>query len=190
MPDKDVETIRDLIFYQYAKIITRSAFSIHDGRQAKESHYGFIKKTFCDLKNGRKNWSDITREDWQFVELVKKCIYCGSMVNLQAEHIVPKSLHIKPECYRCDHLHGIHNQVWACVDCNRSKSSMGLYQYFKKLKPDNEKYYDSIPPLLEKKYLKTIYKCHGCAGTLSAGDIDGDGKITVLDLDYIIHYAS
>ncbi|MCL4551322.1 MAG: hypothetical protein M1495_22440 [Bacteroidetes bacterium] len=55
------------------------------------------------------------------------------------------------------------------------------------LTPDNEKYYDSIPSLLEKKYLKTIYKCHDCAGTLTGGDIDGDGKITVLDLDYVIH---
>jgi hypothetical protein len=30
------------------------------------------------------------------------------------------------------------------------------------------------PPLLEKKYLKTIYNCHLCAGTLDGGDIDGD----------------
>jgi hypothetical protein len=40
--------------------------------------------------------------------------------------------------------------------------------------------------LLEKKYLKTIYNCHECAGTLNAGDIDGDGELTVLDIDRII----
>jgi len=40
--------------------------------------------------------------------------------------------------------------------------------------------------LLEKKYLKTIYACHICAGTLDAGDIDGDGELTVLDIDQII----
>jgi hypothetical protein len=45
---------------------------------------------------------------------------------------------------------------------------------------------DLIPPLLEKKYLKTIYNCHECAGTLNAGDIDGDGELTVLDIDHII----
>ena len=28
MPDRDVTTIRDLIYYQYAKIIARSAFSV------------------------------------------------------------------------------------------------------------------------------------------------------------------
>lgn len=37
-----------------------------------------------------------------------------------------------------------------------------------------------------KKYLKTIYNCHACAGTLEKGDIDGDGELTVLDIDYII----
>jgi hypothetical protein len=48
------------------------------------------------------------------------------------------------------------------------------------------KFYDLEPPLLEKKYLKTIYNCHLCAGTLDAGDIDGDGELTVLDIDQII----
>ena len=35
MPDRDVRTIRDLIHYQYAKIIARSAFSAPDGTAAK-----------------------------------------------------------------------------------------------------------------------------------------------------------
>ena len=45
---------------------------------------------------------------------------------------------------------------------------------------------DYVPALLEKKYLKTIYNCHLCAGTLDGGDIDGDGELTVLDIDHII----
>ena len=98
MPDRDVKTIRDLIYYQYAKIIARRAFGAADG---------FIKKTFRELKSGAKSWSDIEREDWQLIEA-------------------------------------------------------------------------------EKKYLKTIYNCHKCEGTLDGGDIDGDGELTVLDIDYII----
>ncbi len=39
---------------------------------------------------------------------------------------------------------------------------------------------------MEKKYLKTIYHCHACAGTLDATDLDGDGEMTVLDLDHIL----
>ena len=68
MPDKDVKTIRDLIYYQYAKIIAKRAFDKSNGKDAKKNHYGFVKKTFLELKNGVKSWSDITREDWQFVE--------------------------------------------------------------------------------------------------------------------------
>jgi hypothetical protein len=34
MPDRDVETIRDLIFYQYAKIMARRAFGMADGKEA------------------------------------------------------------------------------------------------------------------------------------------------------------
>jgi hypothetical protein len=63
MPDRDVETTRDLIFYQYAKLIARSAFKENDGESAKGRHYGFIKNTFRDLKSGKMSWSDILRKD-------------------------------------------------------------------------------------------------------------------------------
>lgn len=41
-----------------------------------------------------KKWSDISREDWQFVEAEKKCFYCGNTENLEKEHIVPKCIKI------------------------------------------------------------------------------------------------
>ena len=186
MPDKDVQTIQDLIFYQYAKIITKRAFSAPDGQAAKGQHYGFIKKTFRELKSGAKSWSDILREDWQFVDAEKRCIYCGSETELHKEHIVPKSLRIKPECSECDTIQGIHNQVWACRDCNTKKSTMGLYEFFKARHPGERKFYDIIPVLLEKKYLKTIFQCHDCAETLDGGDIDGDRELTVLDIDWVL----
>jgi len=186
MPDRDVKTIQDLIYYQYAKIVARRAFSVINGKEAKGKHYGFIKTIFRELKSGVKTWSEITREDWQFVEHEKKCIYCGSVIDLHKEHIVPKSLAISQECASCDTIQGIHNQIWACGRCNSMKSDKGLYRFFKEKFPTERKFYDLIPPLLEKKYLKTIYNCHTCAGTLDKGDIDGDGELTVLDIDQII----
>ena len=92
MPDRDVTTVTDLIYYQYAKIIARSA------------------------------------------------------------------------------LHG----------------DRGLYSFYKSKHPGQKKFYDLIPSLLEKKYLKTIYNCHSCSGTLDQGDMDGDHALTVLDIDFII----
>jgi len=55
MPDRDVKTILDLIYYQYAKIIARRAFDISDSKEAKRQHYGFIKETFRELKSGAKS---------------------------------------------------------------------------------------------------------------------------------------
>jgi hypothetical protein len=186
MPDREVQTIRDLIYYQYAKIIAKRAFSASNGRKAKGQHYGFIKQTFRELRDGFKSWSDITREDWQLVESEKECIYCGSGHNISKEHIVPRSLLIKIECAGCDTIQGIHNQVWACRECNSSKGDRGLYEFFSLKFPSDRKFYDRIPILVEKKYLKTMYCCHECAGTLESGDLDGDGEITVLDIDYIL----
>ena len=185
MPDRDVETIRDLIFYQYAKIMAKSAMKATDGKQAKSQHYGFIKKSFLELKTGEMKWSDILREDWQFVGSEHECIYCGSRNDLQKEHIVPKSIRINYRCPSCDTVQGIHNQVYGCKDCNSIKSTQGLYSFYKARHPDEKKFYDYIPILLEKKYLKSIYKCHECAKTLDAGDLDGDEELTVLDLDFI-----
>ncbi len=227
MPDREVKTIRDLIYYQYAKIITCRAFNVPDGQQAKKLHYGFIKKTFHDLKSGGKSWSHIEREDWQLVEAEKKCVYCGSTENLTREHIVPKSQHIKPDCARCDHIQSIHNEVWACGSCNSAKGTpacrnehvdfdsftgplrragtTGLYEFYLKMHPEERRYFDHIPELVEKKYLKTIMKCHECAcapkcrprrncsyvhasahmcaGTIDASDLNGDGELSVLDID-------
>jgi hypothetical protein len=84
---------------------------------------------------------------------------------LTKEHIVPRSISINDRCPACEKIQGIHNQA---------KHS------------GQTKYYDLIPSLLEKKYLKTIYNCHACSGTLDGGDMDGDRMITVLDIDCVI----
>lgn len=190
LPDRDVHTIRDLIYYQYAKIIARSAFQVTDGKQAKQRHYGFIKNTFRDLKAGGKSWSHINREDWQLVSADQKCVYCGTEDDLSKEHIVPKTLGIKPECASCDTIQAIHNQVWACSRCNSTKGTLGLYEFYRRLHPGEPKYYDLIPPLVEKKYLKTVAKCHECAGTIDGADLDGDGEVTVLDIDYVLQRST
>lgn len=176
MPDREVKTIRDQIFFQYAKIIAKAAF----GPDAKKTAYGFIKSKFHELRDNEMVWSDILREDKQLVEAEKACVYCGSKENLSWEHIVPKSLLVNERCPACDHIQGIHNQVWACKSCNSRKSTRGLYHFYQELLAGDGKFYDHIPELIEKKYLKTIYLCHRCKGDLESTP---EG-ITVLDLDF------
>jgi 5-methylcytosine-specific restriction endonuclease McrA len=186
MPDSEVKTVRDIIFYQYAKLIARSSKGFKDGSEAKKKDYGFIKVKFRQLRDGEISWSDILREDKQFADANKSCIYCGSDENLQYEHIVPKSLKIKPHCSECDTIQHIHNQINACKNCNSSKGTLGLYKFYQKLMPDKNNFFDYLPSLVEKKYLKTIYQCHNCANTLDKTDLDGDGYITVFDIDWIV----
>ena len=62
----------------------------------------------------------------------------------------------------------------------------GVYSFCRLKQRGDTKFYDSIPPLLEKKYLKTIYNCHDCSSTLDKGDIDGEDVITVLDIDAVV----
>ena len=86
----------------------------------------------------------------------------------------------------CDIIQGIHNQIRACGGCNCLKGTKGLYEFYRAKFPCERKFYDLIPPLLEKKYLKTIFNCHQCTETLDGGDLDHDGDLTVLDVDFIL----
>ena len=38
IPDREVETIQDLIYYQYARIIARRASGVSDGKEAKAGY--------------------------------------------------------------------------------------------------------------------------------------------------------
>jgi ribosomal protein S27AE len=187
MPDRDVKTICDVINFQYAKIIACSAFRCKNGHEAKKKYYGFIKNTFRDLSTGKKSWSNIEREDWQLVESEKECAYCGSTSVLAREHIVPGSLLINERCPKCDTIQSIHNKVWACKSCNSQKGTEGLYSFYRKRLSTEKKFFDYIPPLVEKKYLKTVYQCISrCTHFLNSGDIDSDGNLTVLDIDFVM----
>lgn len=185
MPDRDVRTFQDLIWYQYAKIIAKCAL----GPDVKQAHYGFVKQTLRDLQSGKKQWSDITREDWQLVESEKQCVYCGSIDNLSREHLVPKTLHINERCPTCGIIQSIHNQVWSCRSCNSQRGTMGLYAFFAKRLPLDRKFYDRIPTLAEKKYLKTVYECLSRCTALFTDMPKGGKQPDVLGLDEALKYV-
>lgn len=178
MPDRDVKNLRQLIWYQYAKIIARSVL----GPDAKKEGYGLIKTKFRALCSGTITWSDITRDDKQLVEAPKQCFYCGAQTDLVWEHLVPKSLRINERCASCDTIQAIHNQVWSCRVCNSSKGTLGLYTFYRCRLAGDRKFYDRLPPLAEKKYLKTVYEClDRCTPCLDAEQPGGQPQ--VLDLD-------
>lgn len=99
-----------------------------------------------------------------------KCAYCENPEDLSNDHIVPKR-----ECHYAE----VHNIVKACKRCNSSKGDRDLIEWY-----GIDRRYE-LPRIVYGKYLKMIYICHECKGTLGRDDINMDGKLNVLDLGAI-----
>ncbi len=143
MPPAAVKTIQDLLYWQYSKLIARSA--------GYEKNFGFIMDRFKKLQSGEISWSGSIREYIREREIVGKCIYCGSTQNLAPDHLIPRS--------RGGPDSG-DNLVTACRSCNSSRADKGIYEWFE-LDRRNE-----VPRIVEGKYLKELYALHESKGTL------------------------
>jgi hypothetical protein len=84
MPPKAVRTLSDLIYWQYAKIISESA-------GFGKENFGFIMNRYRKLKSGEIEWSSSIREWLREKESPDRCIYCGSMERLTVDHMIPAS---------------------------------------------------------------------------------------------------
>ncbi len=151
MPPKAVRTIRDLIYWQYAKLIAESA------GYGKNNNYGFIMDRFKQLKNGDIQWSGSIREYIKEREIPNECIYCGHKDSLSTDHLISKNKG-GPDIGD--------NAVTACKSCNSSKGDKGIYEWYG-LERRNE-----LPRIVEGKYLKLLYALHEKEGTLDINNKD------------------
>ncbi len=164
MPPKNVRTIRDLIYWEYAKLIAGSAVG-------DRKNYGFIMHTYNNLRTKKIHPSAILRENQMLVkEASNTCSYCGCNENLQWEHIIPKS-RAGPD--------SIDNMVLSCRKCNLSKGDRDPFEWYGK-----EKRYE-IPRLILGKYLKLVYEAHEKSGTIDSQDLNADGTLDVFDLGVV-----
>ncbi len=158
MPPSSIKTIKDLLHYQYAKLIAKSA--------NKNNDYKFIMSKKKQLDLGEINMSGFDRE---FRHIDKsRCVYCPSTDNLSLDHIISR---------KKGGINSRDNSVDACRSCNSSKGSKGLYEWYGLSNKDK------LPRIVEGTYLKFLYKIHKSNGTLDATDLNGDGKLNVLDLE-------
>lgn len=160
MPHASVKTIRDLIFWEYAKLIAGSATG---NRKA----WGFTMTTYRKLKNGELTFSSITKENKRICTDENCCAYCGGGENLEWDHIIPKCKIL---------IDTIDNQILACRSCNATKNGRDPFEWY-----GRDRMYE-IPRLVLGKYLKLIYDLHERQGTLDRTDLDGDEEINVYDL--------
>ena len=144
MPPPAVKTVRDLIYWQYAAIMTGAA-------TGKKNEWALRMSFMKKLKSGEIVWSSCVHEWLLEMENSSICIYCGAPENLTTEHILPRSRGGEdvPD-----------NVVRVCKSCNSSKGAKGLYEW-KGLQEKNNHH-----RIAEGKYLKYLYSLHERNGTL------------------------
>jgi len=158
MPPSAVKTVRDVILWQYSKIVAESS-----GMGKK--NYGMIMSTYKKLCNGDISWSSTVREWLREKEQNGACIYCGLTDKLTTDHILPTV---------CGGEDVPDNVVRVCKSCNSSKGCNGLYEW----RGLNAK--DNHHRIAEGKYLKYLYSLHEKQGTLDA-DLDDLCKVCSLN---------
>ena len=149
MPPPAVKTIREIIYYQYAKIISES-FGFG------KTNYGMIMSKWKQLVSGEIQWSTSVREWIKERENKSQCIYCGEEKELTVEHILPR---------HCGGEDIFDNVVMVCKSCNSSKGGKRLYEWLGL----NSK--DKHHRIAEGKYLKYLFSLHEKNGTLDESDI-------------------
>jgi len=144
MPSASIKTIRQLIYYQYAKIIS-------DASGLGKKNYAMIIATEQKLVSGEIKWSSAVHEWLKEHENPNVCIYCGAKENLTTEHILPRC---------CGGEDIPENVVRVCKHCNSKKGKKRMYEYF------GYKNKDDINYIAVSKYLKYLYTLHERNGTL------------------------
>ena len=138
VPPPVVKNVRDLIFWQYAKIISESA-------GFGKKNWRFVMTKFKQLNEGEISWNEI-RE--YIKEKRDECIFCGAKTNLTMEHMMPR-------CF--DGPDDEKNIIWVCEECNSSKGGKRLYEFWTVKKGLKAAKYD-VPRIAEGKYLKLVYE--------------------------------
>jgi len=181
-----IDTIRDLIYYRSAELIARDGFAAAGVGVGERDRSGYVRQIFGDLRTGRWRWPDALEVEPCADDEPRICAFCGSDKDVTWLYLVPTSMAVSERCATCAAVYGPHNRVPACPAASAVKGEKGLYSALKGLFPENPQFYDAIPLWVEKAYLRGIYQCHECAGTLESGDLDGDGELTLLDVDEVI----
>jgi hypothetical protein len=147
MPPAYVKTIREEIYYEYAKLISRSAYGA--------IQYAFVTDRFKKLRGGEVTISGTIREWEREQELPPQCVFCGSPANLSTDHLIPRNRggDDSPD-----------NLVLACTTCNSSRGDKGVFEWL------GLKEKDKLHRLVAGKYLKQLLRVHEQAKTIDISE--------------------
>jgi hypothetical protein len=170
-PPKYVDTVRRLIYWQYAQLIAKAA--------GFEGNWGFVISRYKKLESGEMAWSSSIRDYEKELDRGRVCVYCGERKTLSTDHIVPISrAGTDPRVLSL--LDSSDNCVCACKTCNSSKGDRDVFEWF------GVERLDDIPQLVLSKFLKLSYRMHETQGTLDLKDPNMDGVLDIYDLGVVI----
>ncbi len=153
-PPAAIRDLRDLLYWQYAKIIADSA-------GVGKKQWAFVMDRFKKLQGGEIAWDSI-REYVKEHNDFHRCLYCGRAGDLTLDHLFPQARN-GPEDEK--------NAAWVCRSCNASKGARRLYEFYTESKGGLKAAKYDVPRLAEGKYLKLLYGLFDDAGLL---DVDED----------------
>jgi hypothetical protein len=161
-------TIRELIYWEYAKLISGSAIG-------DRGNFKFVNFTYRKLIEGRAAPATILAENQKLFALGNVCAYCGASGPLHWEHIIPASRG-GPDT--------IDNMVRACAPCNLAKGPRDPYQWYLGAKSTEQ-----IPRLVLGKFLKLTYEAYETHGLLDSKEYIMNHKIERVTLSSIFNHG-
>jgi len=168
---KYVNSVRRLIYWQYASLIAKSA--------GFEDNWGFVISRYKKLDSGEMKWSSTIRDYEKSLEKGLECVYCGSKKDISMDHIIPISRSgVDPRIFGL--LNSVDNCVCACKKCNSSKGDKDVFEWY------GHERIGEIPKLVLSKFLKLVYIIHETQGTLDLKDPNMDGILDIYDLGVVI----
>jgi len=163
LPPPAVRTIRELIYWEFAKIVAEIALG-------NRKNFRYVMSTFQRFKRTNTHPLAIMRESGLESKGIGECAYCGAADNLEMDYVVPLDRNGPDR---------IDNQVPICPKCKSSKGDEELFHWYGK-----DRRYD-IPRLVLARYLKLAYEANESKGTLDAADLNKDGSFDIYDLEAV-----
>jgi hypothetical protein len=118
-PPRYVDTVRRLIYWQYAQLIAKAA--------GFEDSYGFVVSRYKKLESSEMAWSSSIRDYEKELDRGRVCVYCGARKTLSIDHVVPLSrAGTDPRVLAL--LDSVDNCVCACKTCNSSKGDRDVFE--------------------------------------------------------------
>jgi hypothetical protein len=139
-----VKTIREEIFFEYAKLISRSTLK-------GNVDYPFVSNRFKALLNGKITMAGMNREWPGDLDQPPACAFCGHTDELELDYLIPLGRGGSPSS---------ENTVLSCPACRASRGEKGVFQWLGLEKSEG------LDPFIAGRYLQELFDAHSQKGTL------------------------